>query len=66
MHVYHVPNIKDPRALLSYILMREPIEERLARDRKRYIGSIENRSLLLVFFCLWARHPVFRGLSKEF
>jgi hypothetical protein len=37
-----VLNIKDPRALSLYILMGEPIKERPARDRERYIGSIEN------------------------
>ena len=45
-------NIKDLRVLLLYILIREPIEERPARDKERYAGSIENQSLLLVFFYL--------------
>jgi len=37
-----VPNIKDLRALLLHILIGEPIEERPARDRERYVGSMEN------------------------
>ena len=42
MHIYYVPNIKDLRILLLRILIREPVEERPARDKKKYIGSIKN------------------------
>ena len=59
-------NIKDLRVLSLYILIRELVEERLARDKERYAGFIENQSLLLVFFYLWTRRLVFRGLSRGF
>jgi hypothetical protein len=50
MRVYHMLNTKDPRVLLLCISIREPAEERPARNKERYTGFIENRSLLLVFF----------------
>jgi hypothetical protein len=66
MRVYRVPNTKDLRALSSRTLIGEPVEERLARDRERCVGSMENRSPLLVFFRPWAGRLVFRGLSRGF
>ncbi len=66
MRIYCVLNIKDPRALLLRILIGEPIEERLARDRERCAGSIENWSPLLAFFRPWAGRLVFRGSSRGF
>jgi hypothetical protein len=59
MCVYYVLNTKDLRALLSHILIGEPTEERPTKDKERCVGSIENQSLLLVFFCLWAKRLVF-------
>jgi hypothetical protein len=52
MYVYHVPNTKDLRALLLSTLIGEPVEERPARDKEGSVGTIEERCLLLVFFCL--------------
>jgi hypothetical protein len=42
MRVYRVLNIKDLRALLSCILIRELVKERLAKDKERYISFIKN------------------------
>jgi hypothetical protein len=66
MRIYYVLNIKDPRALLLYILMGEPAEERPARDKERCASSMENRSPLSAFFRPWAGRLVFRGSSRGF
>ena len=41
---------KNPRALLSSTLIREPVKERLAKDKKKYASFIKNQSPLLAFF----------------
>jgi hypothetical protein len=66
MRVYRVLNIKDLRALLSYILIGELIKERLAKDKERYASFIKKQSLLLAFFRPWTGRLVFQGLSKGF
>jgi len=60
MRIYRVLNIKDLRALSLSTLIGEPAEERPARDREGSIGAVEERCLLLVFFCSWARSTIFR------
>jgi hypothetical protein len=42
MRVYRVLNIKDLRALLSYILIGELIKERLAKDKEKCANFIKN------------------------
>ena len=42
MRIYRVLNIKDLRVLSSRILIGEPVEERLVRDKERYISFIKN------------------------
>ena len=42
MRIYYILNIKDLRILLLYILIREPIKERLVKDKEKYINSIKN------------------------
>jgi hypothetical protein len=59
MYVYYVLNTKDLRVLSLSILIGEPAEERPARDREGSVGAVEERCLLLVFFCSWARSIIF-------
>jgi hypothetical protein len=59
MLIYQLPPIDDLRALPSSILIGEPIEERLAKDRERSISAVADRRLLLAFFHPWTGSLVF-------
>jgi hypothetical protein len=52
MPVYYTLSPKNLRVLLCYILIREPVKERTARDRERRTSSIKKQGLLLAFFRL--------------